>query len=55
MATLRQIRRRIRTVESDVSTPQPQPEADRPPADEAWGIEKLWHAPGFSLGCEDAW
>jgi hypothetical protein len=44
MATLRQIRRRIRTVESGISTPQPQ----------GWGIELVWHAPGFSLGRKDA-
>jgi hypothetical protein len=44
MATLRQIRRRIRTVKSGVSTPQP----------EGWGIESVWYAPGFSLGCKDA-
>jgi len=41
MATLRQIRRRIRTVEAGVSPPQPK----------GWGIESASHAPGFSLAC----
>jgi hypothetical protein len=41
MATLRQIRRRIRTVQSGVSLPQPK----------GWGIDGLWHAAGFNLGC----
>jgi len=42
MPTLRQIRRRIRTVDRCVSGPQP----------EGCGIGGLWDAPGFSLGCE---
>jgi len=42
MATLRQIRRRIRTSERCVSEPQP----------EGCGIDELWDAPGFSLGSE---
>jgi len=40
MATLCQIRRRIRTVESGAPGPQP----------EGCGIGGLWDAPGFSLG-----
>ena len=40
MASLRQIRRRIRAIESGVQAPQP----------EGCGIDELWDAPGFSLG-----
>jgi len=43
MATLRQIRRRIRTVDRCVSGP---------PRRGRGGIGGLWDAPGFSLGCE---
>ncbi|MGQ9572543.1 MAG: hypothetical protein ACUVV3_05070, partial [Dehalococcoidia bacterium] len=42
MPTLRQIRRRIRTVEGCNSGPQP----------EGCGIGRLRDAPGFSLGSE---
>ncbi len=45
MATLCQIRRRIRTIERCVRAPQP----------EGCGIDELWDAPGFSLGCEGLW
>jgi hypothetical protein len=40
MATLRQIRGRIRTVENGLSTPQPK----------GWGIESVWHGPDFRFG-----